>query len=70
MGMLYAWATPEYVMWHMTIGQAILLHNHAVDIRNPKPEVEKGSSFQSAEDVKRKREELVQLYGAIDGNTG
>lgn len=65
MGMFYAWATPDYLMWHMTIGQVILLHNKAVEIRSPeKPET--GSRFSSAEEVKAKREELRKLYGSIE----
>lgn len=65
MGMFYSWATPDYLLWHMTIGQVILMHNRAVEIRTPKDPREKGSQFSSAEEVKAKREELRKLYGAI-----
>jgi hypothetical protein len=68
MGMLYAWATPEYLMWNMTIGQILLLHNLAVDIRSP--EEKKSTGLSSAAEVVAKRDELRKLYGAIDGNAG
>jgi hypothetical protein len=69
MGMLYAWATPEYLLWRMTIGQVILMHNRAMEIKYPDPD-KKESEFQSADDVVAKREELRKLYGAIDGKPG
>jgi len=36
MALLYPWATKEYLLWNMTIGQIVLYHNHAMDIRNGK----------------------------------
>ena len=65
MGMMYAWATPDYMLWNMTIGQIILLHNKAVEIRTPPEPGKKESALNSAEDVKAKREELRKLYGSI-----
>lgn len=37
MALLFPWATKEYLLWHMTIGQIVLYHNTAMDIRNGKP---------------------------------
>jgi hypothetical protein len=68
MGMLYAWATPEYLLWHMTIGQVIMLHNYAVEIRSPDTESDTGTTLKSADAVRAKREELRKLYGDIDGD--
>lgn len=59
MGMLYAWATPEYMLWNMTIGQLILLHNEAVAIRTPKKE---GERDHSADELLERREEIRQTF--------
>lgn len=34
MGLMFAWATKEYLLWEMTIGQIVLYYNNAVAIRN------------------------------------
>jgi hypothetical protein len=34
MGLMYAWATKEYLLWEMTIGQIIMYHNRGISIKN------------------------------------
>ena len=34
MGLMFAWATKEYLLWEMTIGQIVLYHNLAIKIKN------------------------------------
>lgn len=34
MALLYPWATKEYLLWNMTIGQIILYHNKGIAIKN------------------------------------
>ena len=68
MGMMFSWATKEYILWEMSLGQLVMYHNIAIDIKNGT--VKKGPkklSERSPEELKRIREELRQKYGAIDG---
>ena len=37
MALLYPWATKEYLLWEMSIGQIILYHNLGLEIKYPKP---------------------------------
>jgi hypothetical protein len=37
MALLYPWATKEYLLWEMTIGQIILYHNKGMEIKYPDP---------------------------------
>lgn len=65
MGMLYAWATPEHLLWEMTLGQVILLHNKAIEIRTPTDPDKPKTTLKTADDVLRVREQLREQYGAI-----
>ena len=40
MGLLYAWATPEYLLWRMSFGQIIMYHNLGVELKHGKPKEE------------------------------
>lgn len=33
MALLYSWATKEYLLWEMTIGQIILYHNKGCEMK-------------------------------------
>lgn len=75
---MYAWATPEYILWHMTLGQVFLLHNRGVEIKYPDPNRKAGGSGLSYEELADAREEmrangllddLERKYGDIDGDT-
>lgn len=70
MGLLFAWATPEYLLWQMTIGQIVLYHNLGLEIKYPKPpEDDKpgGLSGMSYEQLQEWRDQQKGKYGAIDG---
>ena len=71
MGLLYAWATPEYLLWHMTIGQVIMLHNRGIELKYPKPGGQHDYSDYAAarDDLHEKFPELRAQYGDIDGDT-
>jgi len=34
MALLFPWATKEYLLWNMTIGQIVMYHNKAVELRS------------------------------------
>ncbi len=38
MGMMYAWATKEYILWQMSLGQLFMYHNLGMEIKYPQPE--------------------------------
>jgi hypothetical protein len=33
MGMMYAWATKEYLLWEMSIGQIVMYNNYGKEIQ-------------------------------------
>lgn len=74
MGLLYAWATPEHLLWNMTIGQVIMLHNRGVEIKYPKPNKPGERSYEelaeAREDIRRMFPELRDKYGDVDGDAG
>jgi len=41
MGVLYAWATKEYLLERMTFGQIVMYYNYGMEFKYPKP---KGTS--------------------------
>ena len=68
MAFMYPWATKEYLLWEMSLGQVILYHNVGVDIKNGT--IKKGPkklADRSPEELIKIRDELRQKYGAIDG---
>jgi len=70
--MLFPWATKEYLLWEMTIGQVILYHNPGIETRYGKREEPEGEAMKSvdkmtAAEIRAKREELRRQFGDIDG---
>lgn len=66
MGLMYAWATKEYLLWNMTIGQIVLYHNKGMNIKNNVDEKEEISE-EKLNELKKIREEMKSRYGDIDG---
>jgi len=64
MALMYPWATKEYILWQMTIGQLFLYHNTGIDLRNPRTD-KRGRPLPSAEEVKAAREEMKRV-GLLD----
>jgi hypothetical protein len=58
MALMFPWATKEYLLWEMTIGQIVMYHNHAMEIKyGVKP---KGSlSGKSAGELRKMRDEIM-----------
>ena len=62
MALLYPWATKEYLLWEMTLGQIIMYFNLGMDIKYPKDPNEKGSlKNMSHKDLAKLRDELREL---------
>ena len=81
MGMMYPWATKEYLLWEMSIGQLIMYHNLGLGIKYPDPNKPKGlqsmpkserdkaiaEAREMAKEMKEDPKEIYrQKYGAID----
>ena len=78
MGMMYAWATKEYLFWEMTIGQILLYFNKGMEIKYPSTEkddrvmanvdeLKKIRDEMKAQEVTQKtHDELKAQYGAIE----
>jgi hypothetical protein len=59
MALMYPWATKEYLLWNMTIGQIILYHNMGVEIRSGKTPDEKPSLLDlDASELRAMRDEM------------
>jgi len=70
MGCLYAWASKEYLLEHMSFGQIILYLNEGLRFKYPKPKPQNAGSLVGApaDEIRRKRDQLRAQYGAIDGS--
>lgn len=68
MGMLYAWATKEYLLWEMTIGQIIMYHNKAFEIKNgvANDDSEVGLIGKSADEVRSFRDSMREQTKLIE----
>ena len=68
MGLMYSWATKEYLLWEMTIGQIVMYHNKGFAIMHPdnKEESNVRSFVDMPEDELRKlRDDMKNQYGDI-----
>lgn len=64
MGLMYAWATKEYLLERMSWGQIEMYLNHGVDIKYPQPKKKGGSLVgSSAEEIRARRDELRRQFG-------
>jgi hypothetical protein len=67
MGLMYSWATKEYLLWEMTIGQIILYHNKGIKVQNN--EVDKkeapGLIDMSEDELRKLRDDMKKQYGDI-----
>lgn len=67
MGLMYSWATKEYLLWEMTIGQIILYLNKGIKIQNGEKEEAPGLANKSVDELRAIRDEYRRKYGDIDG---
>ena len=69
MALLYPWATKEYLLWEMSIGQIVMYHNLGVEMKyggggGDGKRTLKGAS---PEQVRRARAEARRQLGVKDG---
>jgi hypothetical protein len=68
MGMMYAWASKEYLLWECSIGQIILYHNKGMEIKYPsndKPVTSNSLLNMSEEELRKMRDDYRKQYGDI-----
>jgi len=66
MGILYGWATKEYLFEHMTFNQIVMYLNEGIRFKYPKPQPTGGSLVGGSYDVvKERRDKLLKQYGYI-----
>jgi len=67
MAILYPWATKEYLLWEMSLGQIVLYHNLGFDLKNNviKKKGPKKLSERSEKELLEIRAELRRKYGEI-----
>jgi len=66
MGILYGWATKEYLLERMSFGQIMMYLNYGIEIKYPKPEPRGNTDSmigKSAEEIRRRRDELRKQFG-------
>ena len=66
--MMYAWATPDYLLWKMSIGQIVMYYNLGMEAKYPK---KKGVQPMTAKnmthsELKKLRDDLRSQYGEIN----
>jgi len=69
MGILYGWATKEYLLECMSFGQIIMYLNEGLRFKYPKPTKANGSTGASgsligatADEIEQRRDELHRKY--------
>jgi hypothetical protein len=68
MALMYPWATKEYLLWNMSLGQIIMYLSIGHEQKHGKREGEKPTyQGKSHEELSAIRDQLRQQYGAIDG---
>jgi hypothetical protein len=68
MALLYPWATKEYLLWNMSLGQIIMYLALGSEQKYGKPEPQAPTyAGKSHEELAEERAKLRQLFGDIDG---
>ena len=64
MALLFPWATKEYLLWEMSIGQVIMYHNIGIEIKYPDPNKSTDPdslATKSTADLRKYRNELKRM---------
>ena len=70
MGIMYAWATKEYLLEQMSFGQIIMYLNYGAEIKYPRPPDNgkaKSLKEKSPAELRAYRDQLKEQYGIKDG---
>jgi len=64
MALLYPWATKEYLLWEISIGQIIMYHNIGIEMKYPdasKPSDPDSLATKSPADLRKYRDDLKRM---------
>ncbi len=63
MALLYPWATKEYLLWKMSLGQTIMYYALGMEAKYPKPDDGKPSRLKhmTKEEILKLRDEMREL---------
>lgn len=70
MGLLYAWATPEYLLWGMSIGQIFMYHNFGIELKYGKAkdeDVPESLANMTNAEKEAWRADMAETYGDTNG---
>ena len=67
MALLYPWATKEYLLWKMSLGQIVFYYNLGCDTKYGKQEGTPSLKNMTPDQLVKLRAELREQYGEIDG---
>jgi len=70
LALMYPWATKEYVLWQMSLGQVIMYLNVGMDIKagkDPKRQRTQSDLREAKAEINAMFPELRAQYGDIDG---
>jgi len=71
MALLYPWATKEYLLWHMTIGQVIMYHNIGIELKYPSQKNDGKNGFENMSHsqrlaaIEKAKENFREQYGDV-----
>ena len=65
MALRFPWATKEYLLWNMTIGQVMMYWQYATETAETNGGGTRTVKDMSASEIRTLREELRQQYGEI-----
>jgi len=66
MALLYPWATKEYLLWKMSIGQIVMYYNLGIESKYPqKTDGKRTAKNMSHAELKKLKEQLRHDYGDI-----
>ena len=60
MALLYSWATKEYCLWSMTIGQLIMYHNIGIELKYPTPKEEGKGKTLATMSIKERKQAILK----------
>ena len=71
MALMYPWASREYLLWQMTIGQIFMYHNLGLEMKYPTkpedPDNPKPLHDMNHEELTEWKTEMSDKYGDTDG---
>lgn len=65
MALMFPWATKEYLLWEMDLGQIVAYHNVGLKIKYGKPDKPERLQDMNYKQLKEYRDKMREQYGDI-----